>query len=144
MHTLTINGSWEIDFLRDDSDITPDGVTTSDLAGCCDIHCRRQDDNYIAKIEITEKRHNLELIVTALVFEKIPETTEEFIELTSIYTVERVFTERYCLRVYNLGCKKKAFQYAEELTQKIDRRYFSVNDENQDNKNQLELPLIFY
>lgn len=153
MHTLTTNNGWEIDFIRDDSDITPDGVTPQDLAGCCDIHYRRQDDSYNAEVEITEKIHNLELIVTASVFEIITETSDqsaESAELTPIYNVKRVFRQEDCLRLYQQDCKTKAFQYADELTKKIDRRYFSINNLNQDdnnrpnnNNNQLELPLTF-
>ena len=142
MHTLTNNEGWEIEFIRDDSDRSPDGVTPIDLAGCCDIHYRRQDNTYNAEVEVTEKIHNLELIVTASVFKTIPETPDDSIETIPDYSVKRVFRQKDCLLVYNQECKIKAFQYAEELTQKINRRYFSVN--NQDNKDQLELPLIFH
>lgn len=154
MHTLTTNDGWEIYFIRDDSDMNPDGITPQDLAGCCDIHYRRQDDSYNAEVEITETHHNLELIVTASVFEIIPETpdqsieetSDQSIELTPIYNVKRVFKQEDCLRLYQQDCKTKASKYAVELKQKIDRRYFSVNNlnKNQDNdNNQLELPLIF-
>ncbi|MDP3989792.1 MAG: hypothetical protein Q8Q01_01140 [archaeon] len=130
MHTLTKNDSWEIDFMRDDSDIKPDGVTPEDLAGCCDVHYRREEHGHSAEIEITETVHDLELIVTASVYRISLDCPEESMELESEFNVRRVFR--------GAGCKARASQYASCLKEKIDLQYFSYNED------QLKLPLIFY
>jgi len=129
MHTVNVNDYWEVDFIRDDSDFKPDGVTPEDLAGCCDIHYRRDDRFHSAEIEVSERVHNLELIVTASVYSLGLENPEESMELESEYAVKRKFK--------GANCKAKASTYAQELRIKINQRYFSHNE------NQLELPLIF-